>query len=205
MPQPVTESTLFPDDIFNPWLFSIEERKYLEKHIGRKPSVLVEEPPPRGVNVTGMAVALQRFWGEEGRYDAIRNSIALSLKGEKLKKEEQQLHGGAMNYKAIGVGPGRGQTSYLKMFSVPLSARSAPSKENYFGELMSEEEAAKVVSDPEAVRLAEQIECPFCDEVKSGPRALQACDAHVRRGHPGNLDEWNERKERLKENRANAA
>jgi hypothetical protein len=186
-------------------MFSIAEREYLQKHIGRKPSVLEEEPPPRGVNHAGMAVALQRFWGEEGRYDAIRQAITLSLKGEKLKKEERQLHGGAINYKAIGVGLGRGQTSHQKMFSVPLSARSMPTKENYFADLMTEEEAAKVVVDPEAVRLAEQIECPFCDVVKSGSKALQAIDAHARRQHPDHLDEWNERKARLKEIRANAA
>lgn len=205
MPQPVTESTLFPGDEFKPFLFCPEEREYLKKHIGRKPDVLREEPPPRQVNIEGMTVALQRFWGEEGRYELVRRSIARSFKVDARIEEEQRLHGGAKNYKAIGVGPGRGQSSFLDLFSVPLSARAVPSKENYIADLLDDEEAAKIVSDPEAVRLAEQIECPFCDVVKSGSKALQAIDAHARRQHPDHLDEWNERKARLKENRANAA
>lgn len=199
MAQPVTESTLFPKDVFIPGRFSAEERKYLAKHLGQKPSVLREDPPPVGANPTGLAVALQRFWGEEDKYDEIRKSIANSLEGDRRRMEQKRLAGGVVNYRAIGVGLGVGQMSMADHFPVEMSPRALASNVNYLADLMEPEEAEKIVSDPEAVRLAEQIECPYCEVVKSGPRAFQALDAHARRMHPERLEAWNEYKARRKE------
>lgn len=190
---PVDERKLFRDDKFNPEVFSVEERRYIAEHIGDKPSVMNEDPPPAGANIPTLRVALQRFFDDdEIDHEQIRGSIDRSLK---LYERRQQARAqfGSIPWKQLGVGLGTGQSRMLKANEVRLSPKfHAP--ESFFDDVLSEQQKAELVSDPRVVQEMFRVECGFCPEgdryYYQGRRVQQAMGAHMRQVHKDHQREW---------------
>lgn len=198
MPMPTVEK-LFPGDVLYPEKFSVEEREYLIKHAGSKPSVLEENPPDNPSSAMTLQVALLRLFDDKyvsAHRSELVDCLERSLEGVKVREVQKQLHGD-IGFSRIGVGLGRGQHSFDKSFAFPLSPSASSPDSNFYAEagLLDEKEAAKAITEPRDVADSFFIECkwgcpgdrPYRTE---GRHAVQGMFLHVRGKHRDNVKQF---------------
>lgn len=194
MPRPRVKD-LFPDDYFVPEIFAISERKYLREHVGDKPSIMERDPPPEGVNIPTLQVALQRLFDDpDVSEEAIKTSIDRSLKlYERKQRVRQMMEDDSIPYHELGVGNGRGQTKIDRSFEVPLTPTSRAPK-GVFDDLFEEHELDQITKDPHKIKEMFRVECGFCPEgdryFHTGSRAAMAVGNHIRQAHEEDAKQW---------------
>ena len=145
-----TERTIFPDDEYNPDLFSRQERAFLLRHIGETPRQVFggKQPEelrpgidiPKGVNPYAAFVLLQRFWEEnqdEAGAPVLENVKRMTLACDvaQLRGEEQTRLYGGIDYASTGVGLQEGITRIRKAFVVSLSAKKFAPEHDWISDL----------------------------------------------------------------------
>lgn len=203
MPQPQV-STLFPNDEFIPEIFSLEERAYLRDHIGDKPSVMMEDPPPEGCNIPTLQVALTRLFDDED-VERVRGmivkSIDRSFKLYERKMKAKQTGDRHIPYGQLGVGNGRRQSKIDRTGAVKLSSVVTTS-EKFFDDLLSEEEKQTIVTGEAVGKEAFRVECGYCDDddrfYNTTANAIQSVGTHIRRVHEEHIKQFNAMKPELK-------
>ncbi len=179
-----SEETMFPNDIFGPHRFNDQEREYLLRHLGETPRIaLGKEKVKRPANEAGLRIALQRVFEEKDdatMMASFRKGLELALELDIRKREESRRHG-SIDYAAMGVGCGPGQTSREQHFDTNMSPKLARSGVDLIKDLR-QEFAGEEVSDAPA-RGISSLPCAWCEDGWDGPGALASLQMHVMKSH----------------------
>lgn len=190
----VQMENVFPDNRFAPGVFSPEERRWLKKHVGEKPSVMNEDPPPQGSSVQMLQVALQRLFDDDNvDLDLVKKSLDRSLRLYKRIQQDRQIHG-KINLNRVGIGTARGQMNRDLHFAVPLTPIDDTPEDFYEGYLDE-----KTVTDRDWKKNV-KVYCPYCERddkdepyFYEGPiqHLVSAMHLHVHRVHEDDKKDWN--------------
>jgi len=201
----VEPTKLFPDDTFYPENFSLDERRYLRNHIGDKPSVMQTDPPPAGVSIETLQVAMTRLFDDpdvEKVKEEIQYKIDRSLRINERKQAAKAVDPqGLAPMAQLGVGVGRGQSRVEKTGGVRLSPLTSV-REGFFDDLLSEDEKQGIVVDSQTLKDSFRLECGCCPDgdryYNTGTSAYMGVGSHVRKVHPDHVKAWNACKTQVK-------
>ncbi len=186
----VYEERLFENDEFNPHVFSAPERRYLIAHMGETPRrAFSTEATQAPVNREGMKVALQRLFEERddaGLMDKLRRSLELALEVDLIKREQTRRFG-SVDYGAMGVGCGVGQTGIEKHFVVALSSKVSRDKGDPLKGLRQRWDGEE---EEEPLPKLSAIPCAWCEYVGEGGKALKSLRMHVMVSHKDHKDHF---------------
>jgi hypothetical protein len=188
---------MFPRDEFNPHTFNKEERDYLLTHLGETPrQAFNKEIPAYPANREGMVVALQRLFEDLQDQPELKpkllQSLELANETDKIKNEERSKYGG-INYSAMGVGVGPGETGLERHFVVALASKIMRAAGDPLARLRSafQGEGADEAPEEQALGLS-SLPCAWCETTGTGVQAFSSLQTHVRRSHPDHYTHFKE-------------